>query len=84
MPKAAVLKLGVATLLRVAKCPQRVTKFAKKKNLAFNATNKPKTMGLRWYFLQLQGHKIPLGLRDFSVQFRGRQPKKFENPWPKG
>ncbi len=32
-PKSVVLKLVVATLLRVAKCPKRVTKFEKKKNL---------------------------------------------------
>jgi hypothetical protein len=59
---------------------QRVAKFAKKKKLAYNETNEPKVMGLRWYFLHLQGHKIPLGSRDFSDKFRGRQPKKFENP----
>jgi hypothetical protein len=41
-------------------------------------------MGLRWYILHLQGHKIPLGSRDFSDKFRGRQPKKFENPWLMG
>jgi hypothetical protein len=32
---AAVLKLGVATLLRVAKCPKWVAKIDKKKKIGF-------------------------------------------------
>jgi hypothetical protein len=32
--KAVALKLEVTTLLRVAKCPKRVAKFKRKKNLA--------------------------------------------------
>jgi hypothetical protein len=40
--KPAVLKP------RVAKCPKRVAKFEKKKNLAWIASKKPKT----WYHLE--------------------------------
>jgi hypothetical protein len=34
IPNQGVLKLGVATLLRVAKCPKRVAKFGKKEIFA--------------------------------------------------
>jgi hypothetical protein len=34
-PKAAVLKLGVATLLRVAKYPRRVAKVEKEEKFGF-------------------------------------------------
>jgi hypothetical protein len=50
MIKAAVFKLGVSTLLRVAKCPKKVSKYEKKKNLAQNTANKPKIGFLTWYF----------------------------------
>jgi hypothetical protein len=56
--RAADLKLGVATLLRVAQCPKRVAKFDKKKRLAINTAKKPKMSGLAWYFLHLEGRKI--------------------------
>jgi hypothetical protein len=47
--KPAVLKLGVATLWRVAKCPKKVAKL-KKKEWALYAANKTKIEALTWYF----------------------------------
>ncbi len=32
-------------------------------------------------FIYLEGFKIYYGLQDVSDKFRGRQSKKFENPW---
>ncbi len=76
-----VLKLGVATLLRVVNCQKRVAKFDKKENLTYIAENMAKIRVLTWYFSHLEGCKIPWGSWDFSDMFKGRQPKKFENPW---
>ncbi len=55
MLMSAVLKLGLATLLMVAKCPKRVVKFDKKKNMAFNTANKPENYGFNWVFCTFRG-----------------------------
>ncbi len=55
---AVVLKLGVATLLRVTNCQKRVAKFDKKKKMTYIAENKTKIMVLTWYFSHLEGRKI--------------------------
>ncbi len=81
-PMSAVLKLGVAALLRVTRCQKRVAKFDEKKNLAYSAEKMTKLRVLTWYFSHLKGCKISWGSREFSDKFRGRQPKKFENPCP--
>jgi hypothetical protein len=65
--KAAALKLGVATLYRVTECPKKIANFEIKKNLASSVGKKPK-IGLEHTFW---------GVVRF---FKGRQPKKFENP----
>jgi hypothetical protein len=56
---AVVLKLGVATLLRVANCQKRVAKFDKKENLTYIPENMAKIRVLTWYFSHLEGRKIP-------------------------
>jgi hypothetical protein len=56
---AVVLKLWVATLLRVANCQKRVAKFDTKKKLTYIAENMAKIRVLTWYFSHLEGRKIP-------------------------
>ncbi len=59
MIKAVVLKLGVATLLRVTNCQKRVAKFDTKKKLTNIEENMAKIRVLAWYFSNLEGRKIP-------------------------
>jgi hypothetical protein len=67
--KLAVLKLGVATLLRVAKCPKRPVKVQKREKKlgywAFCAANKPKIKGLTWYFYIKRVIRFHLGREIF-------------------
>ncbi len=79
--QTVVLKLGVATLLRVAKCPKRVAKFEKKKKLVKNTSNKWKIKVNNLELTHLEGRKISWGSRDFPDNFLGPQPKRFENPF---
>jgi hypothetical protein len=47
--------------------------------LANNAQKKEK----KGFNIHLEGRKISGGREIFSGNFRGRQPKNFENPWVK-
>ena len=77
----AVLKLGVATLLRVAKFQIRVAKLWDREKLWFVGSIKPKIQHFTWCFYML---RVPRFLEGRKIKkknnFLGSPLKKFENP----
>ncbi len=73
----AVLKLGVATLLRVAKCLKRVAKFEKKKKIVQNTAN---IRDVSSVFTHLEVLRFLEGREIFQTSFWVASQKSLRNP----